>query len=82
METEKYSPHGPFKEPVLRCDACQKIVLLETLLRVGKCPLCGNRKVRALTTLSESEMDFCKKQGIDPEFLSLYEPVEVVEVEQ
>lgn len=42
-------------DPVFRCDACQKLVRLETLHKEGCCPACGNRRVRNLRRFNDAE---------------------------
>jgi hypothetical protein len=75
IDTGPYSKDGPFDDPVVRCEGCKGIVKLEVLHNKGAC-VCGNRRVRNLTTLTEDEMEKCKKWKIDPVFLSLFAPVD------
>jgi len=69
----KYSKDGPVNDPVMRCDSCVKIIRTETLKNIGKCPHCGNRKVRSLQTFSSLERDKMVKWNIDPAFLAIFE---------
>ena len=68
----KYSPDGPFVEPVLRCDGCGKLVLLERLHAEGAC-LCGNRRVKNVATFDDAEWRMMKDWDVDPDFLALFE---------
>ena len=65
----KYHKDSPFTDPVVRCDSCAKILLLDDLRSHGVC-LCGNRKVRNLMAFNFREwfrMKFLWR--IDPLFL-------------
>ena len=75
LDTGPYSKDGPFKDPIVRCDSCRKIVQVKVLKKIGKCP-CGNLRVKNLQTLTEEEMEKCKSWGIDPVFLGLFTPVD------
>ena len=44
-----------FTDPVLRCDSCVQLVRRSDLHKLGKCPKCGNKRVRALDIFSEEE---------------------------
>ena len=74
---EQYSDSGPFNDPVLRCDSCNKLVLQRTILQIGKCPHCGRAKFWKLRTFTSQELAWMKDQDVDPEFLKLFGPVEV-----
>jgi hypothetical protein len=68
----RYSKDGPFIDPVVRCDSCNKIILMERLHKTGLCE-CGNRKVRAMLAFNLREylkMRFWWK--IDPEYLKTF----------
>jgi len=71
-----YSKDGPFQDPLLRCDSCTKIVKTETLRNLGRCPKCGNRRVRNVQTLTPEEIKQAQDWDIDPEFFALFEEVE------
>jgi len=73
----KYSKDGPFQEPVVRCDSCNKLVLVVDLKKIGCCPECGNTRVRNTKTLSIDEVAAMQEKGIDPDWLALFEPVEL-----
>ena len=74
----QYSKDGPFTEPLVRCDSCQKIVKVDMLKQLGMC-VCGNRRVRSIKTLTPEEMESVRKMEIDPHWIALFEPVEVPE---
>ena len=44
-----------FNDPVLRCDSCQALVKRTTLHKLGKCPACGNKRMRNLTVFNDEE---------------------------
>ena len=70
---DKYDPKGPFNDPVVRCDACQKLLLRAGLTKIGCCEHCGNRRVRNLTVFNEKELEQMKAWNVDPEFIALFE---------
>jgi predicted RNA-binding Zn-ribbon protein involved in translation (DUF1610 family) len=78
---QKYPVDGPFKEPVLRCDSCVKLVLATTLREAGMCPHCGNTRVRNARTMNDEDMAKAKEwisQGLlDPDWLHLFAGREV-----
>lgn len=78
---QKYSKDGEFKEPVLKCESCNKVVLHADLKKIGMCPLCGNTRVRNVRTLTDEDQATVKKwiaEGkCDPAWLELFEPSEV-----
>lgn len=68
----KYDKDSPFEDPVVRCDSCAKLMLMEKLHKNGVCD-CGNRKVRTMLTFSFLEyliMRFWWR--IDPEYLKMF----------
>jgi hypothetical protein len=70
---EKYGKDGPFLDPVLRCDKCNRILLKVQLEKDGGCPHCANRRIRNLcgfNLLEYLKMRFIWK--IDPEFLKIF----------
>ncbi len=71
----KYSKDGPFNDPVVRCDACQRLILVEKLKEMGSC-VCGARKVRNVKAFSQKEMKMMKRWDIDPDFLVLFEKMD------
>lgn len=79
LSTGKYGAktQQDFPDPIVRCDSCQAIVYRKHLHKLGCCPECGNRRVRNVLTLKPKEMKRLKKDGVDPEFLSLFEGVEL-----
>lgn len=62
-------------DPVLRCDSCNKLVLLERLTKFGCCEHCGNKRVKALQIFNSEEADQMREWGLD-DFLKEWEPVE------
>lgn len=73
----KYSKDGPFREPVLRCDACQALLLKDELRTGGMCKHCGNTRVRNVRVMSEGDMALAKVWAetgkIDPDWVKLFE---------
>jgi len=78
--TNKYDARnqGPFADPVVRCDSCQKILRLGEVKKIGKCKFCGNRRVRTVQVLNSREMKLLKEWGVDPEFIKLFPAEEEV----
>ena len=77
MSEGKYSKDGPFNDPVLRCDSCGKLLFKEDVLKVGSCIDCGSRKVRNVQTLKPEEIADMEHRAVDPDFIDLFEAVEV-----
>lgn len=74
MAQEKpYSDDGPFNEPVVRCNECRKLLLLENLLKVGSCKYCGCRKVAKVKSLNDEDLRMVRSWAVDPEWLALFE---------
>lgn len=71
----KYSKDGQFSDPVVRCDSCQRLLLVEKLKTMGAC-VCGGRKVRNVRSCNEEELKAMTQWGIDPEFITLFEPMD------
>jgi hypothetical protein len=69
-----YESDAPFQDPVVRCDSCQRILLVSKLREMGGC-LCGSRKVRNLKGFDDKEEAQMKDWGVDPLFLRLFEPI-------
>jgi len=67
-------PEG-FKDPVLRCDSCGKIVLLKAVHKNKMCNHCGNLRFRMVSNFNEDELKEMEAKGIDPEFLALFKEV-------
>ena len=72
-----YSKDGPFNDPVVRCDSCQRLLLVKALKEAGACEKCGNTKVRNLRgTLMQDDCETLiswRNAGIvDPEFVALF----------
>ena len=79
--TQKYSKDGDFKEPVVICDACTKLIIVSELKKIGMCPHCSNTRVRNVRIMTEENMEIAKKWAaegkIDPDWLKLFEGVDV-----
>lgn len=79
--TQKYSKDGPFSEPVLRCDSCNKVVLLVDLKTAGMCPHCGTTRVNNVRTLTDEDRMTVEKwiaEGkVKADWLDLFAPSEV-----
>ena len=76
--SDKYSPQrvGGFLDPVVRCQTCSEIVKTKSLLKIGGCPKCGNKRVGALRVFNQEEWDKMKEWGIDPEFYEQFVEVD------
>ena len=70
---QKYSDDGPFNDPVVRCDGCAKIVLQDTLRKMGMCPNCGKRRVNKVSVFNEDELNQMIEWGVDPDFFAIFE---------
>jgi Zn finger protein HypA/HybF involved in hydrogenase expression len=64
-------------DPVFRCDSCHKLVLLETLHKVGACPKCGNKRMRNVTVFDNDEKAQMEKWNLQA-FLSDFSEVKDV----
>ncbi|MDI6741627.1 MAG: hypothetical protein QMD11_02715 [Smithella sp.] len=77
----KYGKDDEFREPVLKCESCNKVVLLAVLKKIGMCPLCGNTKVRNVRTMTDEDQVTVERwiyEGkCDSAWLELFEPSEV-----
>jgi len=71
---EKYREDGPFDDPIVRCCECSEIVTREQIKNHGMCE-CGNRRVRNVNSLNGAEMEKMKENGVDPDFIKLFEGV-------
>lgn len=73
---EKYSHDGPFNDPVVRCDACNKLILTQELKKAGMCS-CSNTRVRNLRSIDEQDRDqiqsWINEGKVDSDFLILFE---------
>ena len=82
LAQQKYSMDSEFQEPILRCDGCQDIIFLVDVTTLGQCPLCGNMRVRMVTSIRDDEQEKVNKWvedgKLDPMFLDLFAPVETV----
>jgi hypothetical protein len=79
MSEGKYSYKNPndFPDPVLRCEGCKAIVHRKYIHTLGCCTECGNRRFSNVRLLKGEEMEQLKAMNIDPEFLALFEGVEL-----
>jgi hypothetical protein len=75
----KYSKDGEFKEPVVKCDSCQALLLRAELRTEGSCKHCGNTRVRNVRAMTEADMAlagvWAETGKIDPDWLKLFEGV-------
>ena len=75
--SEKYSKDGPFTDPVVRCDACQKLLLVKQLNQMGMCKHCSNTKVRNLRSGTGEDWAQMKEWvdagEMDADFLAVFE---------
>lgn len=69
-----YESDAPFHDPVVRCDSCQRILMVSKLREMGGC-ICGSRKVRNLKGFDDKEQALMIEWEIDPAFLALFEPM-------
>ena len=73
---EKYSKDIPV-EPVVICDSCTKVLLLDDLKKHGGCMNCGNKKVRSCLVLNEENAKQVRRWiadgWLDPLWLELFE---------
>jgi len=76
---DRYSHDGEFKEPLVRCDSCAKLMFSKKLSQQGSCD-CGNTRVRNITKLSKKELNKVTKwasQGkLDQVWVNLWVAVE------
>jgi rRNA maturation endonuclease Nob1 len=59
-------------EPVYRCDACSKLVLIAALHSRGMCPECGNKRMRNVQAFNDDERAQMTEWGLD-DFLKEFE---------
>jgi len=71
-----YSFDAPFSDPIVRCCDCQKMLFRATLQKVGCCKKCGSRRVKAVLTLNDKEIDILKEKEVDPDYIALFTPIE------
>lgn len=74
----KYSDDGPFKDPVVRCDKCHKLMLTASVKSLGMCEHCGNRRVKKVSIFNEDELAQISKWGVDPDWIALFGPKQEV----
>lgn len=68
-----YSKDGPFSDPVVRCDKCNKLLLLDDVKQTGMCPHCGARRIRNLLAFDGDELAQMKKWAVPEEFIALFQ---------
>lgn len=72
----KFSHDGPFSDPVIRCDSCNRLILSEEIKKAGMCE-CSNVKVKNIRTLNEQDraqiQQWVDDGKVDPDFLILFE---------
>ena len=68
-----YGKDGPFNDPVVRCDKCSKILLLEKIRQDGVCPHCGARRIRNLLAYNDEELSQMKRWAVPNEFIALFQ---------
>jgi hypothetical protein len=73
----EYSKDAPFNDPVVRCDACQTLLLMAEVHQIGQCSRCSGTKVRNLRgtlTVPDCETLIAWRDAgtIDPEFVKLF----------
>jgi hypothetical protein len=67
-------PDG-FDEPVLRCDSCQALMRRTTIRTHGACKKCGNKRMRNVAFMNETERDEIAGWGFH-KFLERFEAVQ------
>jgi len=79
LSTGKYGAktQQDFPDPIVRCDSCQGIVHRRHIRQLGCCSHCGNRRFRNVRLLNEGEMGQLVVDGVDAEYLELFEGVEL-----
>lgn len=79
LSTGKYGARTQrdFEDPVLRCDSCSAMVFKTHLHQLGCCNKCGNRRFRNVLVMSKEEMEILKEKGVDPDYIALFEGVEL-----
>lgn len=51
----QYPTDGEFKDPMLRCAGCHRVVVRKKVEKIGCCPKCEHRKMQAIFGLSPHE---------------------------
>ncbi len=79
----KYHADGPFNDPVVRCDKCQRLLLMTGLHKQGKCCHCGNTRVANVNQVTANDMETLIRWAddgiIDSDFIKLFEKSAVQE---
>jgi len=74
LDTTKYSKDGPFRDPVVRCDSCQRLIFKDDIQKHGGCP-CGSKRIRNVQSFTPDEHALMVGKHVDPDFLALFEEV-------
>lgn len=75
LDTTKYSKDGVFRDPVVRCDSCQRMLFREQIQEHGAC-FCGSRRIRNIRSFTPEERELLIKKNVDPDFLALFEEID------
>ena len=82
VSISKYSKDGEFKEPIVRCDGCSRLIFVDDLKKLGGCMHCGNTRVKNVRTLSEDEqkqvVEWIAEGRCDQEWLDEFAAVESI----
>lgn len=70
-----YSKDGPFRDPIVRCDSCKRIIKTAVLKERGSCT-CESTRVRNVQSLTPEEMKKCREWALDPVYLALFTPID------
>jgi len=75
LDTTKYSKDGPFRDPVVRCDSCQRLLFREQVQKYGGC-FCGSKRIRNVRSFTPEERELMIQKNVDPDFLALFEEID------
>lgn len=74
---QKYAKDGPFAEPLVRCDSCQRLLFVQELREHGMCAHCGHTRVRNVRAMSDEDMAQAKEWvshgKLDSQWVELFE---------
>jgi len=71
-----FSDKEGFSDPILRCDSCNKTVMVTKVHKFGFCNHCGNKRFRQVINLSEEEMKNLKELNVSQDFLNNFKEVD------
>lgn len=79
LDLSKYSKDSSFADPIVRCDRCQKLLTKKSVQSTGMCKHCGSRRIRNVIMMTSEELEVIKSEdtNIDPDFLALFEEVQL-----